>query len=253
MSYLPPEARELSIARDPQQNPVPAPSPPTRVASVCVSGARGERARLTLEDGLELAFDTGTLLAEGLRPGEVVDAQLRARLVEASLRWQIREAALRLLAHRARSRGELATRLRRKDFPSRLIQPVLDDFEDRGWLDDAEFARSWIRDRLRLRPRGRRALTAELRKKGVDAAVIEGALDEIFADPEHSERDIAFTLAQGWLRRQPTALAEALLAGGRDPNAEKARRRFQGHLARRGLPGGLIRQALDHLREGGSD
>jgi len=182
-----------------------------------------------------------------------VDAQLRARLVEASLRWKLREAALRLLAHRARSRGELATRLRRKDFPSRLIRRVLDDLEARGWLDDAEFARSWIRDRLRLRPRGRRALLSELRKKGVDAAVIEAALDEIFADPEHSEREIAFTLAEGWLRRQTGGLSEALLAGGRDPNAEKARRRFQGYLARRGIPGGLIRQALDHLRDGGSD
>jgi regulatory protein len=222
------------------------------VVSVSVSGARGEKARLTLEDGLELSFDTETLLAEAFRPGDAVDAQLRARLVEASLRWQIREAALRLLAYRARSRGELATRLRRKDFPSRLIRPVLDDLEDRGWLDDAEFARSWIRDRLRLRPRGRRALLAELRKKGVEAAVAEAALEEIFADPDHSERKIALTLAESWLRRQPAALAEALMAGGRDPTADKARRRFQGHLARRGIPGGLIRQALDHLRDGGS-
>jgi regulatory protein len=215
-----------------------------------VSGARGEKARLTLEDGLELTFATETLLAEGLRPGDPVDAQLRARLVEAGLRWRIREAALRLLAHRARSRKELAIRLRRKDFPSRLIPPVLDELKERGWLDDEEFARSWIRDRLRLRPRGRRALLAELRKKGVESAVAQAALDEIFDDPDHSERDIALSLAEAWLRRQPTALADALLAGGRGPDAEKAHRRFQGHLARRGIPGGLIRDTLDHLRAG---
>jgi regulatory protein len=218
------------------------------VAAVSVSGTQGEKARLQLEDGLELALATETLLAEALRPGDTVDAPLRARLVEAGLRWRIREAALRLLAHRARSRGELAARLRRKDFPPRLIRTVLDDFQERGWLDDEAFARSWIRDRLRLRPRGRRALLAELRRKGVEAAVIEAALDEIFQDPEHSEREIAFSLAEAWLRRQPTALAEALLTGGRDPTAEKARRRFQGHLARRGIPGGLIREALEHLR-----
>jgi regulatory protein len=172
--------------------------------------------------------------------------------VEAGLRWRIREAALRLLAHRARSRGELATRLRRKDFPSGLIQPVLDELESRGWLDDAEFARSWIRDRLRLRPRGRRALLAELRNKGVAGDVAEAALDEAFDEPEVSEREIALSLATGWLRRQPPTLAHALLTGGRDPVAEKARRRFQGHLARRGIPGGLIRQVLDRLREEGA-
>lgn len=237
-----------TISQSPRQDAVPQPAPSTRLAGVSVSGARGEKAKVTLEDGLELVLNTEAFLAEGLRTGDPVDAQLRARLVEAGLRWQIREAALRLLSHRARSRGELATRLRRKDFPSRLIRPVLDELENRGWLDDAEFARSFIRDRLRLRPRGRRALLAELRKKGVEAGVAEAALDEIFADPEHSEREIAFSLAEAWLRRQPPALAEALLAGGREPTAQKAQRRFQGHLARRGIPGGLIREALDHLR-----
>lgn len=206
---------------------------------------------MTLEDGLEIVLDTETVVASPLRPGDPVDAQLRARLVEAGVRWQVREAALRLLAHRARSRRELSTRLRRKEFPARLIEPVLDDLESRGWLDDAEFARSWIRDRLRLRPRGRRALLAELREKGVAAPVAEAALDEAFDDPEVSEREIAFSLADGWLRRQPSSLARALLEGGRDPTAEKARRRFQGHLARRGIPGGLIRQTLDRLREEG--
>ena len=247
---------------DPQEEPIPHPHPtdgvppppePTRIRSVSVAGPRGEKARVSFEDGVELQLDSETLLREGLRPGDPVDAQLRARLVEASLRWRIREAALRLLAHRARSRRELERRLRRKDFPSGLVRPVLDELEARGWLDDAEFARSWIRDRLRLRPRGRRALLAELLKKGVDAAVAEAALDEVFGQAEVSEQEVAFSLAESWVRRQPPDLVRALIHGGPDPLAEKARRRFHGHLGRRGIPGGLIRQALDRLRSEGPD
>ncbi|MEJ2539602.1 MAG: regulatory protein RecX [Gemmatimonadota bacterium] len=218
------------------------------MTGISVTGAQGQRARLTLEDGTEVELDTETVLAENLRRGDPVDAQLRARLVEAGTRWRIREAALNLLSHRARSRRELEDRLRRKDFPPALVQPILDDFEDRGWIDDAAFARSWIRDRLRLRPRGRRALLSELRRKGVSATVANAALEEAFGDPGVSEREIAWTLAKAWLRRQPGGLAEALLRGGYDPDAEKARRRFQGHLARRGLPGGVIRETLERLR-----
>jgi len=228
---------------------VPAPPDPTRVATLTVSGSQGQKTRLVLEDGLELELDTETVLAEGLHRGDPVDVQLRARLVEASTRWRIRESALRLLAHRARSRRELATRLRRKDFPGRLIAVVLAELEERGWLDDAAFARSWIQDRLRLRPRGRRALLAELRQKGVEAHVADAALDEVFQDPDVSEQDIARELAEGWIRKQPAALGEALLRGGFEPDAEKARRRFQGYMARRGISGGLARSVLDRLRE----
>ena len=178
-----------------------------------------------------------------------MDAQLRSRLVEAGTRWAIRQAALRLLSHRARTRRELERRLRRKDFPGRLVRPVLDDFEERGWIDDAAFARSWIQDRLRLRPRGRRALLSELRTKGVDAAVAEAALDEAFRDPDVSDRDIALELAEGWLRKQPAALGAALLRGGFEEDAEAARRRFMGYLARRGISGGTARATLDRLRE----
>lgn len=238
----------LSIDRL-DQDPASPPPVPTRISALSVSGAQGQKARVTLDDGTDLELDTETVLVANLRKGDPVDAQLRARLVEASTRWRIREAGLRLLAHRARTRRELATRLRKKGFPGRLVESVLTDFEERGWLDDAAFARSWIQDRLRIRPRGRRALLAELRRKGVDAGEAEAALDEAFRDPGVSDRDIALELAEGWLRKQPAALGDALLRGGFDPDAEAARRRFTGYMARRGISGGVIRATLDRLRE----
>jgi regulatory protein len=209
---------------------------------------RGEKATLVLEDGAEIRLDAETVLREGLRTGDPVDAQLRSVLEEAGLRWSTREAALRLLAHRARSRRELETRLRRKDFPGRLIREVADELTHLGYLDDAAFARAWVADRLRLRPRGRRALAAELRKKGVAGALIEAALDDAFREEGASELQIARDLADGWLRRQPAGVARDLLSDERAPEAEKARRRFQGFMARRGIPGGVTFRVLEELR-----
>lgn len=230
--------------------PSPPPSPATRVTSLRVSGPRGEKAVVVLDDGTEIRLDAGTLLREGLREGDPVDPHLRASLVEAGLRWDAREAALRLLSHRARSRREIEDRLRKKDVPPKLIREVADELEERGWIDDDAFARAWVADRLRLRPKGRRALSAELRKKGVDGALVEAALDHAFREEGASELEIARELARRWLRRQPPALSAGLLTAGRTPEGEKARRRFQGFMARRGIAGGMAFQVLEELRAG---
>lgn len=225
------------------------PSEPTRLTSARVAGSRGERTTIALEDGTEITLDTEAFLATGLRTGDPVDEQLRSTLVEAGLLWEIREAGLRLLSHRARSRRELETRLRKKGLPGRLVGRVAGELEERGYLDDAAFARAWASDRLRLRPRGRRALERELRGKGVDAGVAAAALDEVFSREDATEAGIARELARGWIRRQPRGVADALRARDRTPEREKALRRFQGFMARRGIAGGLALQVLEALRE----
>ncbi|HSG47110.1 MAG TPA: RecX family transcriptional regulator [Longimicrobiales bacterium] len=227
----------------------PLPSP-TRLASARVSGNHGERTTVVLEDGTELTLATDAFLATGLRAGDPVDEQLRAGLVEAGLLWEAREAGLRLLSHRARSRRELETRLRRKGFPGKLVSRVAGEMEERGYLDDDAFARAYVSDRLRLRPRGRRALERELRGKGVDAGVAEAALERVFQEQGTTDADIAREVGSGWVRRQPQGLVEALLARERTPEGEKALRRFQGFMGRRGITGGVALQVLEALREG---
>lgn len=230
------------------ETPLP---PSTRLVSVRVAGTRGERTTLSLEDGTELTLDTEAFLATGVRTGDPVDEQLRATLVEAGLLWEIREAGLRLLSHRARSRRELETRLRKKGFPGRLVGRVAGELEARGYLDDDAFARAWASDRLRLRPRGRRALERELRGKGVDAAVAGAALDHVFEREGATELGIARELARGWMRRQPRRVVETLRSRERAPEREKALRRFQGFMARRGIAGGIALQVLEELRNEG--
>lgn len=223
----------------------------TAVRAIQVGGRDGARTTVTLEDGESFTLGTETFFATGLATGDPVDAQLRATLAEGATRWSLREAALRLLSHRARSRRELEDRLRKKDFPPALIRETADELEERGYLDDAAFARAFVADRLRLRPRGRRALMAELRRKGVSTAVADAALDRVFQEEEVSEGEIALELARGWVRRQPEALTRALLGRDRTPEGEKARRRYQGFMARRGIGAGPALDALDRMRAQG--
>ena len=212
-----------------------------------------DRVRLHLDDGSTVEAPREAVLEASLSVGDPVDPRLRAGLEDAAVRREVREAALTLLSHRPRARGELAGRLRRKDFPGHLIADCLDALEADGLLDDADFARAWVRDRLRLKPRGRAALLSELRSKGVKAAVAEAAVDDVFREEEVRERELVVEVALGWLRRQSPRTRRGLTADCFDDERERARRRLVGHLRRRGFRSGDVWRAVEAVEARAED
>ncbi len=127
---------------------------------------------------------------------------------------------LRLLTARARTRAELAGQLARRGYPDDVAGRVLDRLASAGLIDDAAFAEQWVRSRHRYAGRGRRALAAELRRKGVDDEVAAEALGEVDAA---AERVRAEELVRKRLRREDL-----------DGDRTKVARRLVAMLARRG-------------------
>jgi regulatory protein len=228
---------------------VDEPTPSPRVTRFEPVPGEPERVRVHLDDDSVLECAREAVAEAGLSTGDPVDPRLRAELGDADLRWRAREAALRLLSHRPRSRSELAGRLRRKDFPGRVVARCLDALEEKGLVDDAAFARAWARDRLRLKPRGRRALLAELRRKGVAAGVAEAAVAEVFEAEDVREDELVVEVALGWLRRQGPAVRSDLTAPRFSDERERARRRLAGYLGRRGFGGGPLHRGLEAVED----
>lgn len=225
----------------------PESSPPTLspiVRAIEPLDARGLRARVLLEDGSFLELATEALEKSGLGTGDALDEADRARLVDEDVRWRVREAALELLGRRPRTRQELGRRLRKKGFARSLVDDCVSALEAQRLVDDDAFAKSFLRDRLRLRPRGPRRLSQELREKGLDPGTAERAVAEVFAEQEVSEEVLARELALAWLSRQSEAVRSALALGAaRSPERLKAARRLEGYLARRGFSGAVALEA----------
>ncbi|KUI40690.1 recombinase RecX [Mycobacterium sp. GA-1199] len=140
---------------------------------------------------------------------------------EASREEQARNVCLRLLTARARTRTELAGQLTKRGYSDDVSEKVLDRLEQVGLVDDADFAEQWVRSRRANAGKGRRALIAELRTKGVDSELIEAALAD---DEPGAERARAERLVADRLRREKLA----------DGDDAKLARRLVGMLARRG-------------------
>ncbi len=132
---------------------------------------------------------------------------------------------LRLLTVRARTRAELAGQLAKRGYSEDVSTAVLDRLTQVGLIDDEQFAEQWVRSRRVHAGKGKRALAAELRTKGVDHEVIDAALADIDAG---AERTRAEQLVRDRLRREK-------LGDPGDRDAEnKVVRRLVGMLARRG-------------------
>jgi regulatory protein len=110
--------------------------------------------------------------------------------------------------------------LAKRGYPDDVSDRVLDRLTRAGLVDDADFAEQWVRSRRMNAGKGKRALAAELRTKGVDNDVITAALADIDAG---AERERAEQLVRDKLRREKL-----------DGDQLKVARRLVAMLARRG-------------------
>lgn len=154
-----------------------------------------------------------------------------------------RAVALRLLNSMPRTRHELSTKLLERDVPADAVETVLDRFEQVGLIDDAAFARAWVESRSRSKGFARGRLSQELRRKGVDAAVIAAALDQLDGDEERRRCE------ETALRRLGSRPLPPPGYGPDRAERDKVLRRIVGHLARKGYPQGMAiavaRSAMD--------
>jgi regulatory protein len=112
---------------------------------------------------------------------------------------QARALCLRLLTARSRTRAELAGQLAKRGYPDDVSVRVLDRLAAVRLVDDTDFAEQWVHSRRANAAKGKRALAAELRTKGIDNDVITAVLSGVDAD---AERDRAEQLVRTKLRRE---------------------------------------------------
>ena len=91
-----------------------------------------------------------------------------------------KSSALRLLSYRSRSEREIVLRLQDR-FTETAINQTIATLRNQGLLNDMSFAREWREKRERFKPRGAVVIGRELRKLGVDNAIIQEALSDFDA------------------------------------------------------------------------
>lgn len=194
------------------------------------------RWNVSLDGAFAFGLDEAVVVSEALAVGDELTAADVERIQGREAERKLLDAAVRFLTPRPRSRAEVRRRLLRPH-PKRstptpdAVERILDRLEQLGLLSDRDFADFWVENRERFSPRSARALSQELRQRGVDRETVDSV-----ADPE---RDEERALAAG--RQKLRSLAGA--------DYETFRSRLGSFLMRRGFSYGIARSALRQLWE----
>ncbi len=96
-------------------------------------------------------------------------------------------AAINGLARRAYSVYEMRTYLERRAQDKEVVKPILDQLKQRKLLDDARYARQFVRLHAEIRKQGSFRMARDLRARGVPDRHIEAALAERAAESDEGE------------------------------------------------------------------
>ncbi|MCS7056507.1 MAG: RecX family transcriptional regulator [Thermoflexales bacterium] len=177
----------------------------------------------------EFAFSLALVHAVWLKIGQRLSDDEVAALRAADTVEQVRLRALDFIAYRPRSVWEVQRRLKRAGADDVAIAAVIERLKAAGLLDDDAFSRAWVDSRMRTRPRSKRMIAWELRRRGVSSADIAAALEEV------DEDDAAYRAAA---QRLPKLQGLAPM---------ERKRKLHAYLARKGFDYETIERAIQQV------
>lgn len=138
----------------------------------------------------------------------------------------------RYLSIRNRSVKEMRDYLVKRKASEEVIERVIVSLQEHKFLNDETFARSWVLNRARLKPKGKVLLKIELRQKGISDELIQKVLDEV-------QEEIPDELSQA--KSLIIKRMERMKGAPRD----EIYSRVGGFLSRRGFSWDVVKKAID--------
>jgi regulatory protein len=179
----------------------------------------------------QFAFGLAAIEASHLQVGQTLSDDDVAQLQMQDEVERASERALNFLSYRPRSEAEVRRNLRQKDVEQEVVEAVVERLTRAGLLNDQEFARYWVENRLQFNPRGVLALRQELYNKGVPASIVADALADF--EEEAAARKAAEAGARRLAHLEPADF----------------RRRLGAYLARRGFSYAVIAPLVEEMAE----
>ena len=161
---------------------------PGVITSITPQKKNKERYSIFVDDEFVIGVAESTLLDNDLKKGVEMTPSLFRKLQRDENRHAVKSYMLGLLARRDHARRELYNKAKRKDFPPEFINSVLDELQEKDFLNEEEFAHKFARDKSHLNRWGPAKIKAHLYKKGISKEVSERAVNQVLEELDLQER-----------------------------------------------------------------
>jgi len=205
-----------------------------RITKIDNQKKRPGRKNVYVDGKFFAGVSTETLMRLALRTGDEVGPDQVAILKKTEEIFSAKNAALRFLGPRPRTVSEIRNKLREKEFGDEEINRTIADLTEAGLLNDTEFARSFIRNALAIRPVGALVLKRKLLLLGIDKPTVDEAVNQLL-EPGNEE-ETALKAARRFLKTA-TGHHQAV-------DKRKLRQKLTGFLGRRGYAWGTIEPVI---------
>jgi regulatory protein len=216
-----------------------------KITDIAPQKKNPKRVSIFLDEEFAFGVSLNLRFEKKLESGQSLSEKQIANLIELDQVERLVNKALRFLSFRPRSEKEIRDHLLRKgklkdihksdaekSQYEKSVEKVIAKLKKLEQINDKEFAKWWVEQRGRFKPRGERLVKVELFQKGIDRDVI----DEVVKQGEESnEEELA----------KKAALKK--LSSYRKLNYEDFRNKMGQFLARRGFSWNVVKKVVDTM------
>lgn len=188
----------------------------------------GKRANIFIDGSYRCGLELFTVVSARLKIGDEIDDDALIELQTRSESEKAFDQAVSFLSTRRRTRREVERKLKEKGYLPQVVGGVVGKLTEYGYIDDRKFCEEYVD--VYKNNFGAYRLTAELKKLGVDGAIVREVLDERL--DEDTRQEAAVEAVRKYLRTH-------------DFDKIKLTR----HMAGRGFSYGEVRDALQAIGE----
>ncbi len=149
-----------------------------KITKIAVQVKQSGRYSIFVDEKYAFSLSDTALLESKLVPGQDVSDEELKGWKQASDDDKVLGRALQYAMIRPRSSWEFEIYLQRKKTTPALIEAILNKLSNLGFINDLEFARSWVANRRLLHSSSVRKLQQEMRSKRVPDEIIRQVLEE---------------------------------------------------------------------------
>jgi regulatory protein len=160
-----------------------------------------------------------------LHTGDDLDEQTIDKIKSTEAETQAKNIYVNYLSYRQRSSKEIIDHLMKKGFMRECAEDVIHQLQSADMVNDLEFARAFVRDRLKRKPTGQALLRMQLIAKGIPSSMTDMVLAELIS--QQNQQASALDAAKRKMR--------LMHYSKKDLGEEKRKKRLLDFLLRRGF------------------
>lgn len=207
---------------------------PAPISKIEVQKKRAYRYSLFVQDTFIIGVSEYTLTSLNLSKGLSLTHSLLDKIKESENYYFARDYFMRLLGRRSHSKAELQRKGIKKGYPKAQAQHILNELEEKGYLNDRDFAFAFTRDKLKTGKWGAHKICGALAQKGVSKPIIKECRS--FIEKKQDVTQLLFETIKKNIRKFQ-----------RVQDIPKRKVKMYSFLTQRGIPSQYISKHIDEL------